>query len=302
MKLKFTMIRTALFAGMLILAVTARSQNEVGDLFKSGPADASKLVNAYLNPLFKGLGSGLNSGWSHTAKTKGTLRFEIRISAAGALVPTEGRSYNVNDLGLTNIRPVNPSASTGPTAFGDDTQGSLMGIYSSSSPTPNVPVSTFNLPEGLGFHIVPTPQIQLTMGLPKNIDVMLRLVPKIKIDDDGGKVGMFGIGAKVELLPILMGKAEKKLPFDLAVELGYSQINFDLPLDVNNGANTNQRIESTFKGFHADAIISKKLLFFTPFASVGYQSASTNLAALGTYTFDTPNGSQNFTDPVLFEQ
>ena len=270
----------------------AKAQSGVEDLFKGGSADATKLVGAYMNPLFKGLGSGLNSGWSHTAKSKGTLKFELRISATGAFVPSAGQSYDVNKLNLTNISPVVPGSSTGPTAFGNDQQGSLMKINGTTTP--------FNLPEGLGFHIVPTPQIQATLGLPKHIDVMLRYVPNIKISNDGGKVGMFGLGAKVELMPLFMGDKASNLPFDLAFEMGFAHIKFALPISANGGAN--QKIDAKFNGFHSDVIISKKLLFFTPFASVGYQSANTKLLALGTYSFDTPSGPQSITDPINIDQ
>ncbi len=292
-------IKTSFFilVSSISLSLKTYAQEDVGDLFKANPADATKLVGAYLNPLMKGIGTGLNSGWTHTAQTKGAFKFELRISAAGAMVPKIDQTYDVNKLGLTNIRPVNPSVSTGPTAFGDDREGAEVEVYSG-----NISSTRFNLPQGLGINIVPTPQIQLTLGLPKNIDVMARFVPSIKVTEDGGKVGMFGVGAKVEILPLVMGKNALKAPVDIALGLGYSEINFELPLDVNNGQYDDQIIKSKFSGFNMDATVSKKLLFFTPFVSLGYQTSSSDLNAYGTYRFDNGLAQPVYTDPVSIKQ
>lgn len=292
MKINFPKSLLLLLAA-LSAGYSAQAQSGVEDLFKAGPADATKLINAYMSPMFKGLGSGLNSGWSHTAKSKGLFKFELRISGSGAFVPPANQTYDVSKLNLTNITPVVPGQTTGPTAFGIEEQGAEMKINNSST--------TFYLPEGLGFHMVPTPLLQATLGLPKNIDLMVRLVPNIKTSDDGGKVGMFGLGAKVEVLPLFMGDRGSDMPFDVAFEIGYAKINFDLPISVNGGSN--QRIEAKFNGFHADAIISKKLFIFTPFASVGFQTANSNLLALGSYKFDTgPTASPSYTDPIKIKQ
>lgn len=277
----------------------ANAQQNVGDLFKSGPADATKLINAYFDPLYKGLGVGLSDGWTNTAKSKGFLKFEVRVSASAAIVPQSARSYDVNTLGLSNIKPAAGASSIGPTAFGNDREGGRMQIYTSNG----MPTTTFfNLPQGVGFHIVPSAQIQATLGLPKNIDISLRAMPKIKLSDDLGSLSMIGVGAKVELLPLFMEKDEL-IPVDIAISGGFTQYKYTLPLNINNTANSDQKIDATFNGVNIDAIISKKILFFTPFASVGYQTSTTNLKALGTYSFDTGNGtSVSYTDPVSVKQ
>jgi len=276
------------------------AQDNVGDLFKSGPADATKLVNAYFDPLYKGLGVGLSDGWSNTAKSKGFLKFEVRFSVSGALVPQSARTYDVNTLGLANIRPAAGASSIGPTAFGNDQEGGRMQLYSSNG----LPTTTFfNLPQGVGFHIVPAAQIQATIGLPKNIDISLRAMPKIKLSDDLGSLSMIGVGAKVELLPIFMGNSDKLVPVDIALAGGFTQFKYTLPLNINNNSNSDQRIDAKFNGVNFDVIVSKKILFFTPFASIGYQTSTTNLKALGTYSFETGNGSSiSYTDPIAVKQ
>ncbi len=289
---------------ILLSPLAAFSQSDIGELFQSGPADAEKLVNAYISPLFKGLGTGLNSGWTNTAKAKRPLRFDLRITGTAAFVPNSDKAYDVKGLGLENIRPVDPNRSIGPTAFGKDEEGAEMEIYNSSLPDPNP--ATFKLPKGTGLNFVPSPQVQLTVGLLKNIDVSLRLVPDVKIED--GTLNLFGAGAKIELLPLLMGKKAKITPFDIALAFGYTTLNFNLPITLENQTTDDQVIDVKLKGYSAEAIISKKLLFFTPFASIGVHRSSSSLNALGSYDFDvpvtplTPTGKKTFVNPVSLDQ
>jgi len=288
----------------LLCPLAAFSQNDIGDLFQSGPADATKLVNAYINPLFKGLGVGLNSGWTNTAKTKKAFRFDLRITGTAAFVPNSDKAYDVKALGLENIRPVDPNKSIGPTAFGEKIDGPLMEIYNSSLPDPDP--TTFRLPKGTGLNFVPSPQVQLTVGLPKHIDVSLRLVPDIKIED--GTLNLFGAGAKFELLPLLMGKKYKATPIDLALAFGYSSVNFNLPLTIDDQTTNDQVVDVKMKGYSAEAIVSKKILFITPFASIGIHRSSSKLNALGSYDFDvpvtpqTPTGKKTYKDPISLNQ
>jgi hypothetical protein len=94
-------------------------------------------------------------------------------------------------------------------------------------------------------------------------------------------------------------RADMIIPFDLAVSLGYSRLNMSVPLDVqpDEGAQpanaqqstdfSNQHFEGHFNSFIAQAIVSKKLIFFTPFLAVGYSTANANVATIGNYPVTT---------------
>lgn len=275
MEKKFKALKNIVLLSAFLLPLNLMAQDEVGDVFRGAPADAGKLASAYLAPATTGFGLGLNSGWYSSAKTKGMLRFDIRITATAAIVPESDKTFDVTKLGLTSMTPVGSSIT--PTLSGPETDGARMRINKNSQ--------EFNLPDGINVGYVPSPQVQLTVGLPKNIDVSFRYVPTIDLDDFG-KVDLFGVGAKVEVLPIILGKKEKLLPFDLAVALGYTQLKWSIPLEVGSNPDPNQRIDVKLNGISADAIISKKLAVFTPFFSLGYNSAESNIKALGTYDFD----------------
>ncbi len=282
---KFTQV------ALLLLAVsfsnTALAQDEVSGLIKSSPDDIAKLTYAYLKPLFKGLGTGLNSGWNYSGHSKNLGRFELRVGISGALIPSGDKTFDVATLGLSNnIRPIG-SNTIAPTVAGNGNTGPKMGIYYSGRQ-----VSEFNLPEGADLPIIPAPQLQASVGLPKGIELTLRAIPSIKLGSDAGSIGMFGVGGKVELIPLFAPKvvekvAKKVSPVDLALAIGYTQLNYELPLEVTSpdGSPTdpNQKIQAKFSGINAEVIVSKKLAFFTPFASVGYQTAKTNVDLKGNY-------------------
>jgi hypothetical protein len=102
----------------------------------------------------------------------------------------------------------------------------------------------------------------------------------------------------------------KTLPFDLALAIGYTRLNYEKALNVvrDDGTNSqnysNQRLEGHFSGWNTQVILSKKLLFFTPFVSVGYLTSSTDVGLKGNFPFVTGVNSANkpiytdFSDPI----
>jgi hypothetical protein len=281
--------------------------NGFGQLIKSSPADATLLFENYAEPLFRGFGTGLNSGWNNTAKTKKFLHFDLRITATVAQVPPSDRSFDVTKIGLSNHLQVDPASTTtiAPTFGGSKNAPTpLMDIKDNSGNT----ISTFNMPNGV-IQYVPAPNIQLTIGIFRNTDLTVRTTPSINIGNNSGSVQMIGFGLKHDIIQDFAGKGKTK-PFDLAIAINYNRINYNAPLNVqpDNGTQpaagsssdfSNQRVNGYFSGTNVQAIISKKLLFFTPFFSVAYQSANTNLGILGNYPVTTSTGVYStVTDPV----
>ncbi len=288
------------------------AQGDVAELVQAGKEDATKLTHAYLNPFFKGVGFGMNSAWFNSAKAKNLGKFDLRIQATGALVSSSDRTFDVAKLGLSNnVRLRDPSQNMAPTAFGKDESGPELVVYSNG--TPNTEISSFKLPSGTGFNIVPSPQVQLTVGLIKDSEVSLRFTPEVG-GGDFGKIGSWGVGIKKEVTSLLPWKTEKIIPIDLAIALGYNQINYNYDIavedqvGVNQTTDLNQKVEAKFSGFTVDAIVSKKLAIFTPFLSVGYNTAKTDLGILGSYEIESRNTTtgaptiETIQDPVKIKQ
>jgi len=308
-----------IFVLMSVCALqTASAQSSVSGLIKSGPEDAQKLAEAYLNPLFKGFGIGLDSGWNYTANAKSTGRFEFRISGTMAFIPDADKSFNVSKLGLSNsLQLVNSENYIAPTAAGSKNPGPAMKVLDDDGNE----METFNLPKGANFNFVPAAQLQGTIGLPRGIDLTLRGMPQVNMGDDAGRLSMIGGGIKVELLPLITGSTlSKVLPFDLAAAFGYTQLNYELGLDVqppagaihdsSDGKNedfSNQKIDAKLSAISTELILSKKLAFFTPFVSAGYNSSNTTAVLKGNYPIAAKleNGTTYYTifsDPVNIDK
>lgn len=314
---QFPRTRVFLIAIMTMASASVFAQSEISELIKSSPADATKLANAYLQPLFKGFGIGLNSGWNNTAHSKNLLRFELRLSVTGAVVPPQDESFDITKIGLSaHVKPTDPAKVITPTLAGSKKESAQLTVYDDA----NKPLETFSLPTGTGLTLIPTPQIQGTIGLSRGIDVTLRGMPKLKLGGDLGSVGMFGAGIKLEVLPLISGTLDRVFPLDLAVALGYNEFNYEVGLTVKKPSDadpassdqsndfSNQRMDAKFSGINTELIVSKKLLIFTPFLSVGYNSSKTDVGLKGNYPVVNGYTAQGrktytvYTDPVHINQ
>lgn len=312
MKLRLQFFFILLFAS----ATQLLAQENFANFFKTGTGDATKLTQAYLSPLFSGIGVGLNSGWYHTARAKNLGKFDVKFMATGALVPSENQSFDVRNIGLSSQTRVaeNETNFSSPTAFGKDIKGPEMELFASDGK----PLGSFTLPEGSGFNIVPSPQLQVTVGVIKNTDVSIRYTPKIG-NNNYGRFSVFGLGAKHEITSLLFpSKTEKLIPIDIAVAFAYSQIKFERKIskdeqldESKSNRDLNQRIEGKFSGISADIIVSKKLSVFTPFVSLSYNTSKTDIGVRGDFKFKSepleqtePQEDQytTVTDPVSIKQ
>jgi hypothetical protein len=299
---------------MLTVYTKANAQGGFSDVIKVSPSDATKLIQAYGDPLFKGFGAGMNSGWTNTAKPKGLLHFELKFSATAAFVPTADKSFDVTKIGLSDgVGPTNSNATIAPTIGGErSNQGPELNIYDDEHRV----VDQFYLPSGK-LPVIPTPQLQLTVGLIDGTDLTIRGFPQVNLGGDVGEVGMIGFGLKHDLTQYIFGKAKILVPFNLSVLAAYSHLSLTDNLSVQpdqgamhdpTDANTNtdfsnQHTSAHFNSFLAEAIFSKKVLFFTPFVAVGYNTSSTHFAAVGNYPVTTRETLTQeyysvYTDPV----
>ncbi|WP_207428697.1 DUF6588 family protein [Pedobacter sp. SYSU D00535] len=317
-----TKLKTILLFGGLGCSIPSMAQDEISDLIKASPADATALTRAYLEPFFKGTGLGLNSGWATTGTTKKLLRFDLKVGVTAAMPPTSAKTFDVTKIGLSNtLRPVNSNDVIAPTIAGAEEEGPRMAVYSQG----NVKVTEFNLPQGLNIPM-PGVQLQANIGLVKGFEAMVRYSPDIKAGDDFGTVGMKGGGLKFQPLKLVSKTAAKLVPVDLAVAVGYNSIKYAYDdIDVRpeedarpknaSDANRNfdnQKFEVEFSGISVEAIASKKLFMFVPFVSVGYVTSNTKAGLYGNYpitttaTASTSTGTidkqyEVFTDPVKID-
>ncbi|HIG32892.1 MAG TPA: hypothetical protein EYQ09_05595 [Flavobacteriales bacterium] len=217
--------------------------------------DGKSLIEAYVSPLGYSLGAALNNGWYNTAKPHKLGGFDVTITANIVMIPEEAKSFNISKSNGNTF-----SGGETPTVLGNgdgakiDYQGNLN-----------------EMPKGINIPIVPLPMLQAGVGLIKGTEIDIRYMPELKISSIG-KVGLFGIGLKhdvLQWLPIV-----DKIPIDLSIQAGYTNLTTEIMLsepNLNTEATTNLDISATT----INLILSKKVLMFTPYIGLGYNSIKT---------------------------
>lgn len=282
----------------------------VGDFLRLGQQDAETLSRAYLSPLASGVGAGFSSGWINRAKTHRPLGFSIQIRSGLALVPEQDEDFNLTDLSLSDqVSITSPGnldePNLSPTISGLDQQGPELTL---TDETTGIDISRFRMPAGAELDKIPTPYVQASLGLIKNIEITGRFMPEVSFVDDFGEFNMWGFGGKATLnrwLPF-----GDRLPFDVAIAGGFNRTNITANLEVlpENGNMAppetfqDQTADLTFDSFVGSAVIGKTLPFMSLFTGVGFQNSEMDAQLKGTFPVPTLTGTETLVDPISFSK
>jgi len=307
MKRKFHLILFILFISVCPVTSLMSQSGDILDILYSGPEDASRYADKYFEPIFKGLGYGFNNGWYNTAKTHQSLGFDITISANLAFVPEKDNYFTFrNEDFLVTELETGTEAQT-PTLFGPDEIGPIMEVRDDVT---GLTIARFAGPRGagieneIGFQAIPSPIIQVGIGVIKNTDIKVRYIPDVARKD--ADYSVWGIGVMHDIgqwIPVI-----KKAPIDLSLFAAYSRLNTTIRFDpLEEFPGENQRFSSSISGYTIEALVSKKISVITLLAGFGYNSAKTNFDLLGTYnvTYGNPalpeDYSVEFEDPIRLD-
>lgn len=293
-----------LLLGALSLSLLAptmlNAQNDISQLFKAGAADIQTLAQGYIKPVGYGFADGLGTNWYNTAATHKVLGFDITVGAGGLLVPSSDKTFSL--LGLTALQA--PAGVTTAPTIGGKGDGVPLQLIENGQV-----ITSFTTPKGV-TPVVPAVNAQITIGLPLGNDLSFRFIPNLH--NNRYKVGLWGIGLKHNIKQWIPGV--KLLPFDAAIMVGYTHVNFSYnfnsaitPADLADPNYTlnvpagisydNQGMQLTANSLMANIIVSKRLLFFTPYLGFGVTSSNFNFNFTGNYpVLGTYHASNNSID------
>ncbi|MEO7989948.1 MAG: DUF6588 family protein [Chryseolinea sp.] len=301
-------------ASLFPTATYAQNESDISNFLKAVPEDASKLITAYVQPAIEGVSYGMTGGWYTTAKAHKSFGVDIGVSLNTVFLPPSRNYFNPNSLGLTSQYTFtnidNPGAGA-PSIMGpkDETRYTFTYDPDGSGVLPSQDFDV-NGPEGLdvkgaigvGQAPVPVPMIQLGVGVIKNTDIKLRLVPQQTVG--GSKVKMLGIGVMHDIKQHIPGI--KLMPFDLSVLLAYNNVSGNTDL-TNSDPNDelpdsqNGKMKYALNSYIIQALISKKISVLTVYGGVGYQMVKTKVDVLGDYVIEATPVSFTVTDPVAID-
>ena len=290
-----------------LLTQKVGAQNDLSSVFSTA-GDLNKITSGYIKPLGIGFATGIGSSWYNTASTHHTLGFDISIKAGAILVPTSDQTFDLTGLDK-NLKVAN-NATTAP-SFAGSGDGVGLSLYSSSSTVGSTTYKGQKLidmktPKGIS-NIIPTICLQGSVGLPFKTELSLRYLPETKYK--GMSCSLWGIGIKHDIkqwIPVV-----NKLPFSLSLMVAYTKFNLDYNFDksivpanlidtistntslvyqtpVVYDKNNKEGFGLTSTSFMANVIISKDLLFFTPYLGLGFSQNNFNFGFNG--HFPTLNG------------
>ncbi|MFA5045657.1 MAG: DUF6588 family protein [Paludibacter sp.] len=281
-------------------ASTLQAQEDISSIFKAGVADLNTVANGYLTPAGNSFATGLGTNWYNTAAVHKPFGFDLTIGGGLVEVPVAEQMFSLT--GLTNLVPTNTSITQAPT-FGGTGPGVELNLMQpqtlgdgTANPLYPGKITSFITPAGISKYM-PTASVQFTIGLPFINDVSVRFIPTVNAS--GFNVSMWGVGIKhnfKQWIPVV-----KDLPFDASILLAYTKFDLkygfpasaritpdmlvgsDLAYIPTNTDYSTQGMSISANAMTANIIVSKKLLFVTPYVGFGITKTSFNLTMAGNY-------------------
>ncbi|MFO7656072.1 MAG: DUF6588 family protein [Bacteroidales bacterium] len=285
---------------------------EIGKFTAGGINDAEKLTVAYLTPWANALGTSLSGGWYNTAKVHKLGGFDLTFTFNMGFVPERDKTFDLSKLGLSEYAGF--SQNSAPTAAGRMEAGPSI-TYTAPAPA-NTELFSYNTPKGTGLSFIPTPMVQLGLGLVKGTEVIGRYLPEVKIGK-AGAVSLWGIGLKHDVLQWL--PLAKRVPaLNVSILGGYTKLNANAGISVTPATLnlsdattetvdfTSQAMDMTVTSFTGNLLVSVNLPVISFYGGAGFANTNTSIGLKGYYpipdaTGTVTNASVGEPDPISMD-
>lgn len=235
--------------------------------------DASAFLESYFSPIGKSFGAGLNNGWYNTAKPHKVLGFDFTITLNTVTIPTDGLTFNPNDL--QNFSSI---SGNNPTILGNGDGD----IISYDNPNDDIGEIEFSMPkQPMNYwlnlkNLTPVPMANAGIGIGKKTELNFRYFPVTNVDigsSSSGSINLWGAGIKHDLLQWVPAVGDM-IPMSLSLQAAYTSLNSNFGIS-DPTTTLNQEVNLDVKASTINIIASKKILFITAHAGLGYNSSNT---------------------------
>ncbi|WP_298520517.1 DUF6588 family protein [uncultured Kordia sp.] len=288
---------------LLVLCFSVLQAQELESLLLAGD-DASKLTENYMNPLMKGALYSINGGWYSTAKTHKKFGFDVTISASASFVPNSSLNFIFNPADYEFLATANGETSI-PTVMSENGTQTTIDVRIPIDGTNTFKVGSFEMPGGIAedfpINAVPTPMIQVGVGLPTNTDVKLRYVPKLSFDDDV-EASLIGVGLQHDITQYL-GPIDR-LPIHISVLAAFTRLNATYAINddsfSDNVSIQNGEADFTMNAWTIQALGSLDFTVITLYGGVGYNQGKSEINIKGDYnlSYDVEDSSGNVVSTI----
>jgi hypothetical protein len=294
----------------IVLSVNFLQAQNIENILVSGKQDASLYLENYLEPIYNGVIYNLGGGWYHTGKTHKKFGFDISVSALASLVPDTDKTFLFKNADYTYLE-LDDGSQTDllPTAMGQPSSKRIavkIPIDASGNTVPfgsqtGFKVASFETLDGIENELpiaaIPTPMIQVGVGLPTKTDIKLRMMPPI--GDKNAEIFLLGVGLQHDVLQHFI-KNDVISILDLSVLGGFTTTEIKYtPEDSENA--TNQETNIKINAYTVQLVGNLDLKIINFYAGLGYVGGTATTKVKGDYTF-TYNFEDNSGIPISGQQ
>ena len=292
-KNKIKRIIVSLIAFFFVISCSFGQIKQIGEFTAAGLDDAQKLMKAYITPWANALGTSMSGGWYNTAKVHKPLGFDVTFSFNMGFVPTSAKTFNLDDLNLTS--DLHYDENIAPTAAGKKVNGPELRYEQLG-----ITLASFNTPKGAGLSFVPSPMVQIGIGLIKGTELDVRFFPQVKMGNTGN-VKLWGLGLKHDVLQWIPGLS--KLPvlnvsiqggltkFTLGNDISFLPENISVATSLADDYFDGQRMSLKVKSFTMNLLVSANLPVICFYGGLGIANTKTTLGLDGVYPIPTLVGT-----------
>lgn len=265
--------------------------------------DASLLFQNYFDPAMKGMMFGMNNGWASTAKVYKTLGFDVTIGANASFIPSAGQTFlfNADDYRFLSL----PGGQTKLPTLMSDSDAEVQVAVSVPLEDGTYRVGSFMMPKGIGndlpINAVPSPVVQIGLGLPLKTTIKARFVPNINFHDDLD-AGLFGLGLQHDVMQYL-GPIQN-LPLNVSILGAFTVMKMGYAID-NSGFNDNMAVSNGRFDFKMNVwtvqlLASLDFKLITVYGGFGYNNGETSVKIKGDYrlNYDLEDDQGNYMGSV----
>ncbi len=272
------------------------AQKELVKFLSTNIEDGNKIIEAWTQPYLTANGVNLNNGWYVSADPLKLGRFEFRLIGMSCFTPFSERLFNVQDLELSNLKVKSGENLETSTIFGKSGDATTLEMLIDDSNPGQT--NEFKSPSGTGISFLPSFTPQISVGLIKGTEIMVRWLPDINYS--GLKKSSWGVGLKHDILQWI--PAAEKLPFSLSLIGNYAQTSLSYGgklLEPATGITNpdtvskydDQGIAFENSAWSAGLAISKKLPVLTIFGGLHVNSSTSTIGLTGNFPVLTYNST-----------
>jgi len=312
MQRKYFTRQTLIVILLALMPFGLMGQSEFTHFLYGGVRDANKIVNAYASPLMEGIGNNLACGWYNTADALKPGRFQLRFIGSVSLAPDSRQRFDMSEMDLEHTSWNEEAGPVFPTIFGKKSDNRM--FFTWNSPVEEMKlVLSYKLPVP-DTRMLPLVLPQLSVGVYKGTEVMLRFLPEMKIPGirtEPIRTAFWGFGLKHN---IDQWFGPIPFPFKLSVLGSYGKAGLNLKgpvllpneiiegLPVSSAENYDEQLfDFESRVYTLSLLLSKKLPAFTFFAGLNYTNADTELSFKGAYPVPVFNDDSELVIEHLYD-